>query len=384
MKTIYLSGEVGWEITLSKLRNQMNPSSKEKVRIIINSYGGSVPEAFEIYNFLGAYKGKIEIVIGAMAASAASYIAMVVPVANRKGFKNSSFMTHEAKSGVYGRARDFEIHAKRLEGINNIVAEAYSTGLGIEIDSARSMMTEDNYITGGEDLLKNNVISGIIDIEDVDIPDKENDEDGFMFFDFLSESIKNKINRDVATSKMYDAEDKILKDFKKNKESFEKIAAHLENFEPKKTVEDNKLTTEGEMDLKSFLKATPEANAEYEKDLQSAEAKGKKDVMIEGSTALVDSERKRISSILSAAGIEVTETVATALDDGSDVGTFATAELARQNKSRTETPAPVFGELANRQTPGEQGNEPEPQTAEQIEASAKKAAEKLASDTGGI
>ena len=50
MKTMYLSGIVGLDITADDIRAQMNGESKEKWQIIVNSPGGFVIDAFEIFN----------------------------------------------------------------------------------------------------------------------------------------------------------------------------------------------------------------------------------------------------------------------------------------------------------------------------------------------
>ena len=51
MKTIYISGEIGWDVTADDIRSQIDSKSKESLRVIINSPGGYVSEGFEIYIF---------------------------------------------------------------------------------------------------------------------------------------------------------------------------------------------------------------------------------------------------------------------------------------------------------------------------------------------
>src|SRR4030042_3686765 len=140
MKTIYMTGIVGLDITADKFRKDFHSETKEKRRVILNSFGGSVSEGFEIYNIIKAYKGDIEIIMGAWVASIAAYIAMAVPKENRKAFKNSSFMLHEASSIAEGRARDFKIHYERLEGVNNIMADAIAEGMGFTREVARNII----------------------------------------------------------------------------------------------------------------------------------------------------------------------------------------------------------------------------------------------------
>ena len=86
MKTIYLFGEVGYDLTAEALKKDLPKNSIEKVRIILDSPGGSVSEGIRIHNLIKSYKGEVEIILGAMVASAGAYIAMSVPKEKRKAF----------------------------------------------------------------------------------------------------------------------------------------------------------------------------------------------------------------------------------------------------------------------------------------------------------
>src|SRR4030042_4795822 len=159
MKTIYMTGIVGLDITADKFRKDFHSETKEKRRVILNSVGGSVSEGFEIYNIMKAYRGEIELVFGSMVASIAAYFAMAVPKENRKAFKNSSLMVHEESAVTAGRARDFKTFYEQLEGVNNIMAEAIAEGMSITRKQARDIMSEDKFYTGWEGLVFNCIIS---------------------------------------------------------------------------------------------------------------------------------------------------------------------------------------------------------------------------------
>lgn len=358
MKTIYLSGEFGWQITADKVREQIDPNSKEKLRVIVNSIGGYVDEGFEIYNILNSYKGEVEIIIGVMAASIASYVAMAAPLENRKGFKNSSFMVHEASRAAYGRARDFLTIAERLEGLNNIVAGAYAEGLGIGKEEAREMMNDDKYFTGWEALVEANIISDVVDLKDIDIPQKEEDEEAFIFFDLFMKEIENEVDIKAYKEKMYQIEDKINADTKKAQEDVTRAAARLniESETGKKPVDDkSNLTTEETMNLQEFLNANPEAKAEYDNNLRSAEEKGKGAAMSEAAKADLTAERMRIKNILTVTGGMMTDTAAKAITEGMTGEQFAFSEITREKNNAEKPENKVdFGGLAVKQTPGEQ------------------------------
>lgn len=361
MKTIYISGEIGYDITADWIREQIDSNSKERLRVILNSIGGSINDGFEIYNIFKAYKGDIEMVIGVMAASITSYIAMAVPAEKRKGFKNSSFMVHEASRAAYGRARDFLTIYERLEGLNTIVSEAYAEGMKLSKEEARDMMREDKYFTGWEALIGANIISNVIDIEDIDIPKKEEDEQAFIIFDtFMKEMQRDDFDINVYKEKMYTLEDKINSDIKKSQDDICKAAAKLklDKIKPESNtdnsvddkiliMEDNKMPK-----LDELLKSNPEAQAEYTANLQAAEQRAKDEAMQMND---VGKERGRIFNILKFSGINISEDTSKAINEGTDSAQFAQDELMRERNKRKDQKSGVdFGKLVNRDLPGDQ------------------------------
>lgn len=292
MKTISLNGVFGWEITAQNFKQKIKEDSKEKLRILLNSPGGDPYEAFEMYNIVRSYKGEVEIVIGAMAASAASYFAMSVPLENRKGFKNSSAMIHEAQAGARGKAKDLKVLVSVMEGVNNILAEAYVEGMKGEKNDIVKKMDDTHYMTGWEQLVENNFISDIIDAKDIEIPDEPENES--MMVMFLSALEKEPdINNIKAIVDMTSA--------KVDMSMYNKIAALLptqtESIPEEIQVEDIKITEE-KMELKDYLDANPTAQAEIDELLRQARDEEK---------AKTTDIQNVISKILEIENIEVSE-----------------------------------------------------------------------------
>lgn len=103
-------------------------------------------------------------------------------------------------------------------------------------------------------------------------------------------------------------------------------------------------------DLKTFLSTNPGAQAEFDTNLQTARAEG-------AAQGDISTDRKRIVSILTAAGVSISNEAAQAINSNMSSGDFAEQELQRQRTSRetTQTNSPVdFGALVANQTPGEQ------------------------------
>ena len=128
------------------------------------------------------------------------------------------------------------------------------------------------------------------------------------------------------------------------------------------------------MNLQEFLKANPEAEAEYNANLLSAEEKGKAEN--------VEKERARIVNILKHAGAKVAENVIEALDGGMDDNQFAVEELNRQKENKSVVNKQVFASLESvPQTPAEQ----DPQTVTEVKPEEIRAKVKNVLDSiGGI
>ncbi|MEN6623494.1 MAG: Clp protease ClpP [Smithella sp.] len=358
MKTISLNGVFGWEITAQNFKEKIKESSKEKLRILLNSPGGDPYEAFEMYNIVKAYKGEVEIVIGAMAASAASYFAMSVPLENRKGFKNSSAMIHEGQTSLRGKAKDLKMYASVLDGVNNIMAEAYVDGMKGEKNDILKKMDATHYMTGWEQLVENNFISDIIDAKDIEIPDEPEMEEQFVMFINALEKAPD-INNIKAIVDMTSA--------KVEMSMYTKIAALLPAIKPEsnpeKTPAKDIIKTEEKMNLQELLKANPEAKAEYDAALLSAEAKGK---------AENSNVQAKIAKFLTLEGVTISPEAKAAIDGEMKVDEYMESVILAQKNLRPKTDNSPFASLVTKQTPGAQSPQDVPSGETKLEESDKK------------
>ena len=339
MKTISLNGVFGWEITAQNFKEKIKESSKEKLRILLNSPGGDPYEAFEMYNIVKAYKGEVEIVIGAMAASAASYFAMSVPLENRKGFQNSSAMIHEAQAGARGKAKDLKVLVSVMEGVNNILADAYVEGMKGEKNDILKKMDATHYMTGWEQLVANNFISDIVDAKDIEIPDEPEAEEQFIMFIGALEKAPD-INNIKAIVDMTSA--------KVEMSMYTKIAALLPTkpeSTPEKIPVKDIIKTEEKMNLQELLKANPEAKAEYDAALLSAEAKGK---------AENSNVQAKIAKILTLEGVTISPEAKAAIDGEMKVDEYMESVILAQKNLRPKQDNSPFASLVTKQTPGAQ------------------------------
>ncbi|HEA2792476.1 Clp protease ClpP [Staphylococcus aureus] len=122
--------------------------SDEDVDIIINSNGGNLVASSEIYTHLRAHKGKVNVRITAIAASAASLIAMagdhieMSPVAR--------MMIHNPSSIAQGEVKDLNHAAETLEHVGQIMAEAYAVRAGKNKQELIEMMAKETWLNADE------------------------------------------------------------------------------------------------------------------------------------------------------------------------------------------------------------------------------------------
>lgn len=117
---LILYGDIGddyWSrgITASSVRYALKSIDSDVVNVHINSYGGDVFEGLAIYNVFKQSDKTINTIIDGIAASAGSLIFM--GGTNRYMPKNSQLMIHNAQTGVWGYAEDFE---KAIAALNSI------------------------------------------------------------------------------------------------------------------------------------------------------------------------------------------------------------------------------------------------------------------------
>lgn len=332
MKTIYLSGTVGYEITADKIREQVDFTSREKLRMIVNSYGGYVSDAFEIYNLLQTYKGEIEAVIMGVAASAMSYIIMAADKIS--AFKNSIFMAHRVQGVALGTADDMAREAGIIGAMDSVIAEAYTRRMKGTREDIMAQMGNEIWLIGWEALTEAGIIDNVIDKpEEIEIPEPADEEQVMILvaaeFDRAAAAAKTRLGIAQTFSRMRRDEDRARTDS-------ERMAAYIKPLDqtPAGPGKDKINMEVSNMTLKEFLAANPEAQAEYDKDILAAEEKGKA-----GASNDINIERTRIVNILKLAGAEMSESAIMALEKNMTPEAFAVSELERIKNERKESAA---------------------------------------------
>lgn len=136
---------IGWSYTSAKnVKNALNNAKGESVTLKINSPGGSVFAASEIYTELRNYKGEVNIEIVGLAASAASVIAMA---GKSKMSPTAQLMVHNVSTCANGDYRDMEHTAEILKNANDTIANAYISKSGMSREKALELMNKESWLT---------------------------------------------------------------------------------------------------------------------------------------------------------------------------------------------------------------------------------------------
>ena len=123
-------------------------NADDDIEVDINSGGGSVFAASEIYTMLKAYSGKVVVNIQGLAASAASVIAMAGDEVNMS--PTSQLMIHKASTVSWGNADNLAHDSKMLDVTDQSIVNAYEAKTGMDRDDILKLMSDETFMTAQE------------------------------------------------------------------------------------------------------------------------------------------------------------------------------------------------------------------------------------------
>lgn len=138
--------------------------AENDVVVNINSPGGDLFEGLAIYNTLREHKGHVTVKVLALAASAASIIAMAgdtVQVA-RSGF----LMIHNTWVVAMGNRNDLRDIADTLEPFDRAMADIYAHRSGLDVADVQKMMDSETWI-GGSDAVDQGLADSLLPSDEV-------------------------------------------------------------------------------------------------------------------------------------------------------------------------------------------------------------------------
>lgn len=148
-RTLFLNGEIsdetwfGDEVTPKLFQQELSVASGD-ITVWINSPGGDVFAAAQIYNMLMEYKGNVTIKIDGLAASAASVIAMagtevlMSPVA--------MMMIHNPMTVAIGDSEEMKRAVAMLDEVKESIINAYEIKTGLRRSKISSLMDAESWI----------------------------------------------------------------------------------------------------------------------------------------------------------------------------------------------------------------------------------------------
>ena len=133
----------GDTVTPQAFRDELE-SEEGDVTVWINSPGGNVFCSAEIYTMLCDYKGKVTVKIDAIAASAASVIAM----AGDKTYVSpvSMLMIHNPSMMLYGEASELEQGIEFLNEVKESIINAYQLKTGLSRSKISHLMDSETWM----------------------------------------------------------------------------------------------------------------------------------------------------------------------------------------------------------------------------------------------
>lgn len=127
-----------------KVTNVLKEANGEDITVKINSPGGDIFAASDIYTELRSYKGNVKIIITGMAASAGSVIAMAGKSAISP---TGQIMVHNVSTSTYGDYRDMDHTSEILKNANDTIANAYMCKTGMSREEALELMNNETYLS---------------------------------------------------------------------------------------------------------------------------------------------------------------------------------------------------------------------------------------------
>ncbi|HGA1134260.1 TPA: head maturation protease, ClpP-related [Streptococcus suis] len=132
----------GDEVTPQVFKNDLHAGNGD-ITLWINSPGGDVFAAAQIYNMLMDYKGDVHVVIDGLAASAASVIAMAGTTVSMSPV--AMMMIHNPWTMAQGEAKDMQKVIEMLGEIKESIINAYELRTGLSRTKLSHLMDSESW-----------------------------------------------------------------------------------------------------------------------------------------------------------------------------------------------------------------------------------------------
>lgn len=127
---------------------QISTITTPNIELHLNSPGGDIFDGVAIYNALKAHPAKVHVIVDALAASAASFIAQAGDQVTMT--KAATMMIHDGSAMAWGDAAVMRQTADLLDKLSNTVAEIYADNAGQTVEFWRDLMIEETWYNSHE------------------------------------------------------------------------------------------------------------------------------------------------------------------------------------------------------------------------------------------
>ena len=148
-RTLVLNGQIaeeswfGDEVTPAIFRDELT-KGEGNITVWINSPGGDVFAAAQIYNMLMDYKGDVTVRIDGLAASAASMIAMAGTTVEMSPV--GMLMIHNPSTAVIGNTKEMQAAIKMLDEVKESILNAYELKTGQPRQQLSDLMDAESWM----------------------------------------------------------------------------------------------------------------------------------------------------------------------------------------------------------------------------------------------
>ena len=198
MRTLFLNGEIsdetwyGDEVTPKLFKDELD-AGKGPISVWINSPGGDVFAAAQIYNMLMDYPYDVTVKIDGLAASAASVIAMAGTTVEMSPV--AMMMIHNPATVAIGDSEEMKKAIKMLDEVKESIMNAYEIKSGQSRDKISKLMDAESWFNA-----KKAVELGFADKILFSDGQEENDSDGVAIGDEMTAPVM--FSRQAVTNSM--------------------------------------------------------------------------------------------------------------------------------------------------------------------------------------
>ncbi len=163
-RIVLLTGEIEDEMASSIISQllYLDSNSDEKIRLYINSPGGSVSAGLAIYDTMQSLKCPVSTICIGRAASMAAVILSGGAKGERLALRHSEIMIHQPSGGMNGQAEDILITAEHIKNIRTELNSILAENCGKSVKEMEKATDRDNWMNS-DDAVSFGIVDRVLD-----------------------------------------------------------------------------------------------------------------------------------------------------------------------------------------------------------------------------